>query len=79
MSIPELRKALSNSSEIELTVIGRKSAQSISRPVWFVHKSNKLYLLPLNGSKTNWYKNVQENPTIKISIDNKEILQMPNS
>jgi hypothetical protein len=38
-----------------------------------VYNPNKLYLLPLNGSETNWYKNIQKNPTIKISLDNMEL------
>ena len=72
MATSELKEALDKSSEIELSVIDRKSGK-ISRPVWFVYNSNKLYLLPLNGSETNWYKNIHRNPTIKISIDNMEL------
>jgi hypothetical protein len=49
---------LSTANEIDLTVKGRKSGQDISRPVWFVHKDDKLYLLPVQGSDTNWYRNV---------------------
>jgi hypothetical protein len=43
------------------------------RPVWFVHENNTLYLLPIQGSKTNWYKNVLKDPTLKISIDRQGI------
>jgi hypothetical protein len=32
-----------------------------------------LYLLPVQGSQTKWYKNVLKDPTIKISIDRQEI------
>jgi len=64
---------LDRTSEIELTVRGRKSRQDISRPVWFVHENNTLYLLPVQGSETNWYKNVLKDPIIKISIDRQEI------
>ncbi|HXX98107.1 MAG TPA: nitroreductase/quinone reductase family protein [Candidatus Bathyarchaeia archaeon] len=49
-----------------MTVRGRKSGQDISRPVWFVHKADKLYLLPVQGSDTYWYRNVLKNPTVKI-------------
>jgi hypothetical protein len=72
MATSELKEALDKSSEIELSVIDRKS-DKISRPVWFVYNSDKLYLLPLNGSETNSYKNIHKNPTIKISIDNMEL------
>jgi hypothetical protein len=64
---------LDRSSEIELSVIGRSSGANIEKPVWFVYKSNKLYLLPLNGSETNWYKNILKNPAIKVSVDNTKI------
>jgi hypothetical protein len=49
----EFKDALDRTSEIELTVKGRKSGQDISRPVWFVHENNTLYLLPVQGSETN--------------------------
>jgi deazaflavin-dependent oxidoreductase (nitroreductase family) len=47
-------------------VIGRKSGQTISIPVWFVFEGEKLYLLPVQGSETQWYKNVLQNPSIRI-------------
>ena len=73
MSKSEFKDALDRTSEIQLTVRGRKSGQNISRPVWFVHENNTLYLLPVQGSETNWYKNVLKDPTIKISIDRQGI------
>jgi deazaflavin-dependent oxidoreductase (nitroreductase family) len=73
MATSEVKEALDKSREIELSVIGRKSGKKISRPVWLVYDSNKLYLLPLNGSETNWYKNIHKNPMIKFSIDNMEL------
>jgi deazaflavin-dependent oxidoreductase (nitroreductase family) len=66
-------KDLSTASEIDLTVKGRKSGQDISRPVWFVHEDNKLYLLPVQGSDTNWYRNVVKNPNVKISAQRQEL------
>jgi hypothetical protein len=47
-------------------VIGRKSRKTISIPVWFVLEGEKLYLLPVQGSNTQWYKNVLKNPSIWI-------------
>ena len=61
-----LKNRLSRSREINLTVTGRKSGRSISIPVWFVSEDNKLYLLPVSGSDTQWYKNVLKNPSIQI-------------
>jgi len=61
-----LKEHLSRSREINITVTGRKSGRTISIPVWFVSEDNKLYLLPVSGSDTQWYKNVQKNPSILI-------------
>ena len=45
---------------------GRKSGRAISRPVWFIFEDEKLYLLPVQGSDTQWYKNVLKKPTIRV-------------
>ena len=66
-------KDLSTANEIDLTVKGRKSGQDISRPVWFVYEDDKLFLLPVQGSDTNWYRNVLKNPNVKISAQ-KQVL-----
>ena len=59
--------------EITLSVKGRKSGRDIPRPVWFVHEANTLYLLPVRGSDTNWYKNMLVDPTLKISVNGVDI------
>jgi deazaflavin-dependent oxidoreductase (nitroreductase family) len=61
-----LKDRLSRSREINITVTGRKSGRTISIPVWFVLEGDKLYLLPVQGSDTQWYKNVLKNPSIRI-------------
>jgi deazaflavin-dependent oxidoreductase (nitroreductase family) len=61
-----LKDRLSRYREIQLTVTGRKSGRAISNPVWFVFEDDKLYLLPVQGSDTQWYKNVLNKPTIRI-------------
>jgi hypothetical protein len=61
-----LRDQLSRSNEINITVTGRKSGRAISIPVWFVLEDEKLYLLPVQGSDTQWYKNALRNATIQI-------------
>ena len=67
-----LRHRLSRSREINISVIGRKSGRTISNPVWFVLDEDQLYLLPVQGSDTQWYKNVLENPSIRISAGSAE-------
>jgi deazaflavin-dependent oxidoreductase (nitroreductase family) len=61
-----LRDRLSRSREINITVTGRKSGRAISNPVWFVLEDDKLHLLPVLGSDTQWYKNVLKNPSVRI-------------
>lgn len=63
---------LSRSREINITVIGRKSGRTISIPVWFALEDDKLYLLPVQGSDTQWYKNVLKNPAIRITAGSAE-------
>ena len=64
-----LKDHLSRSSEIIINVVGRKSGRTISNPVWFVLEGEKLYLLPVQGSDTQWYKNVLKNPKIGIGAN----------
>jgi deazaflavin-dependent oxidoreductase (nitroreductase family) len=61
-----LKERLGRYRQIMISVVGRKSGGKISMPVWFVVEGEKLYLLPVQGSKTQWYKNVLANPTIGI-------------
>src|ERR1700693_1995394 len=69
-----LKNHLSRSQEINITVTGRKSGKAISNPIWFVldKDEDKLYLLPVQGSDTQWYKNVLKNPTIRIKAGGTE-------
>jgi deazaflavin-dependent oxidoreductase (nitroreductase family) len=61
-----LKDRLVRYRRINLSVIGRKSGKTISNPVWFVLEGETLYLLPVRGSDTQWYKNVLKNPSIRI-------------
>jgi len=67
-----LKDRLSRSREINIGVTGRKSGRLISIPVWFVSDGKKLYLLPVTGSDTQWYKNVVEKPSIRIATGGSE-------
>jgi len=68
----DLKTRLSRSREIKISVIGRKSGRTISIPVWFVLEDDTLYLLPVQGSDTQWYKNVLKNPSIRIKAGGAE-------
>jgi deazaflavin-dependent oxidoreductase (nitroreductase family) len=62
----DLKHRLSRSQEITISVIGRKSGRTISKPVWFVVDNEKVFLLPVHGSDTQWYKNLLKNPSIGL-------------
>jgi deazaflavin-dependent oxidoreductase (nitroreductase family) len=72
MAPAELKGALQTASEIELTVTGRRSGRDISNPVWFVQEGEKLFLLPVGGSDSDWYRNLLKTPTIRIAAGGAE-------
>jgi len=61
-----LKDRLTRYRQIKISVIGSKSGKTISIPVWFVLEGDTLYLLPVQGSDTQWYQNVLKNPSIRI-------------
>jgi len=65
----EFEKALEKTREISITVKGRKSGKSITLPIWFVHEPGKLQLLPVQGSKTNWYRNLRKHSSIEVQAE----------
>ena len=67
-----LKDRLARYRQIKISVIGRKSGKAISIPVWFVLEGEKLYLLPVQGSDTQWYKNVLQKPSIRIDARSAE-------
>src|SRR5579883_2756181 len=72
MTFTEFAEALKNTDEVEITVTGRTSGRKISTPVWFVSEAETLYLLPVKGSDSAWFKNILKTPTMRLSADGKE-------
>jgi deazaflavin-dependent oxidoreductase (nitroreductase family) len=66
--IDALKNRLTKHREINISVVGRKSGRTISIPVWFVFEAPQLYLLPVQGTNTQWYKNVQKKPSLRINV-----------
>jgi len=62
-----LKDRLTRYRQIKISVVGRSSGRTISIPVWFVFEGNNLYLLPVQGSDTQWYKNLLRHREIGIS------------
>ncbi len=54
--------------EISITVIGRRTGRAITLPVWFICDERALWLLPVSGSQTQWYRNLQKDRTITIQV-----------
>ena len=70
MAKSEFENALDKIREISITVKGRKSGKSITLPIWFVHEPGKLQLLPVQGSNTNWYRNLRKHSSIQVQAGN---------
>jgi deazaflavin-dependent oxidoreductase (nitroreductase family) len=77
MASVDFQKALTSTRELEITVTGRQSGQQISLPVWFVHEGDTLYLLPVKGSDSQWYKNILRKPSMTISARGTKITANP--
>ena len=65
----DFTKALKSANELELTTTGRVTGRESSRPVWFVQQAGPLYLLPVAGSASQWYKNLVQRPALKLAAD----------
>ncbi|MFG2058596.1 nitroreductase/quinone reductase family protein [Micromonospora sp. NPDC048930] len=61
--------ALDGVREVEITVTGRKTGRQISHPVWFVLDQDSVFLVPVTGSDSQWYKNVRQAPMIELSAN----------
>ncbi len=66
MAQADFRKALQDREEISITVKGRRTGKAITLPVWFVLDGETLWLLPGRGSQSQWFRNVQADPTMTI-------------
>jgi deazaflavin-dependent oxidoreductase (nitroreductase family) len=78
MASAKLKSALEGASEIELSVTGRRSGRQITNPVWFVTEEDRLYLLPVYGSDSDWYRNVLKTPAIGIAAGGAETAATAN-
>jgi hypothetical protein len=68
-----IKERLSRYREIKLSVTGWKSGKTMSMLVWYVLEGERLCLLPVQGSETQWYKNVLKNPQIRIDARGVEV------
>jgi len=66
-------EAIEKESEIEITAVGRKSGRPHTNLIWFVREQDKIYLLPVSGSKSQWFKNLQAKPRIILTSGKNKI------
>jgi deazaflavin-dependent oxidoreductase (nitroreductase family) len=66
MAADDFAKALKRRREISITVTGRRTGRAITMPVWFVADDRALWLLPVSGSKTQWYRNLEKDRAIAV-------------
>ena len=69
----DFRKALVKGMELRITVKGRRTGKTYTTPVWFVNEAEKIFLLPVNGSDTNWYKNILVDPNMTLTVGGRSI------
>jgi deazaflavin-dependent oxidoreductase (nitroreductase family) len=63
----EFTAALQGSNEVNVAVTGRVTGRQIANPVWFVQEDGMVYLLPVRGSDTSWFKNVRAIPNVRLT------------
>jgi hypothetical protein len=73
MANEEFKRALESTREVQLTVTGRASGREVSFPVWFVTEGDTVFLVPVQGSGTNWYKNVLKDPTVRLAAGGTQV------
>lgn len=66
MATDEFGKALNRRRQISITVTGRRTGRPITIPVWFVSDDRSIGLLPVYGSKTQWFRNLQRNHAVTV-------------
>jgi deazaflavin-dependent oxidoreductase (nitroreductase family) len=66
MAEADLRQALEKRREISITVTGRRTGNAITLPVWFVLEDETVWLLPVRGSRSQWFRNLQADPTVTV-------------
>jgi hypothetical protein len=67
MARTDFTMALDRTKEIELGTVGHASGRQTSRPVWFVREGSTLFLLPLTGSASHWFRNVLHTPEVHLA------------
>jgi hypothetical protein len=73
MTNDDFRRVIGSASEVQFTFTGRKSGKKFSIPIWFVMDADKLFLLPMRGSRSEWYKGLLKNPVVELEVSGKKV------
>ena len=69
MGVVDFSTALTPTEEIQLTVTDPASGRETTRPVWFAQEGHILFLLPVKGSDTPWFRKVLKAPSIRLAVN----------
>lgn len=64
---------MESADEIDITVSGKKTGNKITLPIWFVKEGDKMVFLPVKGSKSHWFRNLQSIPTLTVSAGGRSV------
>lgn len=53
---------------LQLTAMGRRSGLHRTVELWFVHDSERLYVMAEGLSRTGWVRNLIPNPTVSVVL-----------
>jgi deazaflavin-dependent oxidoreductase (nitroreductase family) len=67
VAVSDFEAALDSTDEVDLSTTGRVSGRLTSRPVWFVREDGRLFLLPVTGARSQWYRNLLKTPAIRLT------------
>jgi len=73
---PEGESLLERARELTLVNTGRKSGLARETELWFAYLAGEVYLLAgadSMGTPTQWYRNLQVNPTAMLKVKGKSI------
>ena len=73
MAAEDLKQALQSTEEVDLTTTGRRTGNESTRPIWFVEEADRVLLLPVTGSDSNWYRNLLKTPQIRLEAGGAEL------
>src|SRR3954447_26274358 len=73
MADQQFINALEESKEVDLTVVGRRSGKESTRPVWFVRAEGTVQLVPVTGTDSDWYRNIEAAPTVRLGVGGRDV------